>query len=320
MHRRDLIIGGACLLGAAAAVAAKPRRHVALLKGGSLADMVPPTFGGWVSEDVGDPLAINAPDSLTARLYSQLVTRVYTNEAMGFQVMMLLAYGSDQTDDLQLHRPEVCYPAFGYALQTNDEIKLPVTGGVLLPARRLIAQSDERREGIIYWTRMGELLPASGREQREDRVRIAMQGIVPDLASCRSSTIWSEAIRADSWRAICAKFPCRLLLTAVVAPEEPSRADRDRTRQPDEQVPPAAPAICVRSAERLAGPSVERVVVLVLLRERPAKAASWHRHAVMPDCDLPSIPSPLGRSPYRRSSSCRLDGVLVDSPYRARAA
>jgi EpsI family protein len=211
MHRRDLIIGGACLLGAGAAFAAKPRRHVPLLKGGSLADLVPSTFGGWISEDVGDPLAINGPDSLSAKLYSQLVTRVYTNDAQSFQVMMLLAYGQDQTDDLQLHRPEVCYPAFGYALQTNVEIKLPVTGDVQLPARRLIAQSDERREGIIYWTRMGELLPASGREQREDRVRIAMQGIVPDGVLCRFSTTVSDP--NDSWRAIQSLVPA--LLTAV---------------------------------------------------------------------------------------------------------
>jgi EpsI family protein len=226
MHRRDLLIGGACLLGAAAAVGAKPRRHVPLLKGGSLADIVPSTFGGWVSEDVGDPLAINGPDSLSAKLYNQLVTRVYTNSAQSFQVMMLLAYGPDQTDDLQLHRPEVCYPAFGYALQTNDEIKLPVTSAVSLPARRLIAQSDDRREGIIYWTRMGELLPASGREQREDRVRIAMQGIVPDGVLCRFSTTVND--QSDAWRAIQSLVPA--LLTAVAPKDRAVLIGTDRAQ------------------------------------------------------------------------------------------
>jgi EpsI family protein len=212
--RRDVIIGGACLLGAAAGAAAKPRRQVSLLKGGALEDQVPRTVGPWVSQDVGDPVAINEPDSLTAKLYSQLVTRVYTDAATSAQIMMLLAYGSRQTDDLQLHRPEVCYPAFGYALLRNEATKLPVTPAVQLPARRLIAQADDRQEAIIYWTRMGELLPSSGAEQRVDRLRIAMHGDVPDGVLCRFSAPVDN--NQDAWRQIEAFVPA---LLAAMAPK-----------------------------------------------------------------------------------------------------
>ncbi len=226
IQRRDLIIGGACLLSAAAAEAARPRRRVSLLAGGSLADMVPAKFGVWVSEDVGDPLAINGPDSLAAKLYSQLVTRVYTDPATGSQVMMLLAYGSRQTDDLQLHRPEICYPAFGYALKRNEQISLPVAAQVRLPARRMIAQSDERREAIIYWTRMGEMLPASGTEQREARLRIAMQGVVPDGVLCRFSALVDDPEHA--WRLIEGFVP--ILLAAVAAKDRPVLIGSERAK------------------------------------------------------------------------------------------
>jgi EpsI family protein len=226
MRRRDLIIGGACLLGAAAGVAAKPRRQVSLLKGGALEDMVPKTFGGWVSQDVGDPLAINGPDSLTAKLYSQLVTRVYVNQASSSQVMMLLAYGSRQTDDLQLHRPEVCYPAFGYTLLRNEQTKLPVAPAVQLPSRRLIAQSPERQEAIVYWTRMGELLPSSGEEQRLDRVRIAMRGEVPDGVLCRFSAIVEDP--GHAWRDIEGFVPG--LLTAMAPKNRAVLIGTDRAK------------------------------------------------------------------------------------------
>jgi EpsI family protein len=213
IQRRELIMGGACLLGAAAGAAAKPRRQVSLLKGGALEDQVPKTVGSWVSQDVGDPVAINEPDSLTAKLYSQLVTRVYTEAASSAQIMMLLAYGSQQTDDLQLHRPEVCYPAFGYTLLRNEPTKLPVTASVQLPARRLIAEANDKREAIIYWTRMGELLPSSGAEQRLDRLRIAMHGDVPDGVLCRfSAPVESDQ---DAWREIEVFVPA--LLTAMSA-------------------------------------------------------------------------------------------------------
>ncbi len=212
IQRRDFLLGGSCVAAAVAGTVARPRRHVRLLTGSSIAEIVPLTFAEWISQDVGDPLAINGPESLTARLYNQLVTRVYTNTKTNDQVMMLLAYAKQQTDDLQLHRPEVCYPAFGYTLVQNQEIRLPVKNGVELPSRRLIAQAADRREYIIYWTRMGELLPASGNQQRADRLRIAMHGVIPDGILSRFSTVFDND--ADAWRVLQTFIP-ELLLAVV---------------------------------------------------------------------------------------------------------
>jgi EpsI family protein len=212
--RRDLILGGACVAAAAGANALKPRRLVPLLKSGSLAEIVPAKFGAWRSEDVGDPLAINGPGTLSAKLYNQLVTRIYTNDATSAQVMMLLAYGGQQTDELQLHRPEICYPAFGFALVRNEPIDIAVGPGVDLPARRLIANSDERQESVIYWSRMGEFFPASSGQQREDRLRIAMKGIIPDGLLSRFSAVVADP--SDAWREIEDFIPA---LVMAVAPD-----------------------------------------------------------------------------------------------------
>ena len=178
--RRDLLLGVLCVGAAAAGTALKPRREVRILKSGKLADVVPKAFGDWKSEDVGDPYAINGEGTLSAKLYNELVVRQYVNLKTGSRVTMLLAYGGRQSDELQLHRPEVCYPAFGFNVTRNEPYALPITAKISVPARRLAAEADGRIESIVYWSRMGELLPQDGGEQRSARLKIAMQGIIPD--------------------------------------------------------------------------------------------------------------------------------------------
>jgi EpsI family protein len=179
--RRDLIIGGACAVAAAAGLELRPHREVRLVKPGlKIADLVPATFGEWTSEDMGDPLAINGKGTLSAHIYNELVVRAYKNAATGTRITALMAYGGKQSDDLQLHRPEVCYPAFGYALTRNEPLGVPVAPGVTVPSRRLAAEAEGRSESVIYWSRIGEFLPQDGGQQRSARFKIALAGIVPD--------------------------------------------------------------------------------------------------------------------------------------------
>jgi EpsI family protein len=58
----------------------------------------------------------SSTQKLRDELYSQFLNRVYVN-ATGYRIMLLLAYGSDQHGSLQADKPEVCYPAQGFALQ-----------------------------------------------------------------------------------------------------------------------------------------------------------------------------------------------------------
>lgn len=187
MNRRALLGGVACVGGALLAQKLKPHRYVSLLSPAKLEDLIPRNFGGWTSEDVGDPLALNAPGTLSAKLYNQMVTRAYTNLELSKRVWILLAHGERQNDELQLHRPETCYPAFGFALIRNEPIHLPVLGGVTVPARRLLCRAPDREERVVYWTRMGEFLPIDAPEQRVDRFKNAIAGIVPDGVLCRFS-------------------------------------------------------------------------------------------------------------------------------------
>lgn len=187
MNRRALFAGALCVGGALAAQGLKPHRYVSLLQSAKLDNLVPRNVGVWTSEDVGDPLALNGPGTLSSKLYSELVTRAYT-DGRGQQIMMLLAYGARQSDELQVHRPEICYPAFGYTLLRNEPASLPLGGQIGLPARKLLAKSPSSEESVIYWTRLGEHFPVSSSEQRTARFDNALAGVIPDGVLCRFST------------------------------------------------------------------------------------------------------------------------------------
>jgi len=185
--RRDILMGGACVVAAGAALALRPRRHVSLLGKDALATIVPRQFGDWSSHDVSDLVAPKTEDNLSAKLYNQTVGRVYRNLATGSDVMVLIAHGDTQSDSLQLHRPEVCYPAFGFAISDNRPLRLRLSGEASIPARRLVAKAPGRRESIVYWSRLGDFMPVNSGEQRLDRLKTAMGGYVADGLLARFS-------------------------------------------------------------------------------------------------------------------------------------
>jgi EpsI family protein len=162
--RRDFLLGGASIAAAGIAFARTPRNRMSLLAKGQMENLLPKHFGEWHDVPSDAIVVPQSDDSLAAKLYSQDLGRYYESES-GDGVMMLIAYGDTQSDQLQLHRPEVCYPAFGFNVVRSVEADLVVSKGVSIPARSLTATSPSRMEQIAYWTRIGEYLPQTGSDQ-----------------------------------------------------------------------------------------------------------------------------------------------------------
>ena len=195
--RRDAMIGAVCVLGAGAALLLKPRRFVSLMPPGKkLNDILPRGFEDWTSQDVSDLVAPETPDSLAARLYGETVGRIYQQKSSGDQVFMLMAHGDVQSNELQLHRPEVCYPAFGFTILESAPLEIPLTDSVQVPGRKLVAHSSERQETIVYWSRLGQFFPTSVTEQRLERLQTAMQHYIPDGLLARFSVVGPDAAAA----------------------------------------------------------------------------------------------------------------------------
>lgn len=189
LGRRDLLLGLPLLAAAGGAYALTPRNRMDLLAGGDLEKLVPLQIGSWIVTPSNAVILPEAAEgSLADQLYSQTVSRLYLSESE-LPVMMVIAYGNTQSDQLQLHRPEVCYTAVGFEISASERVEIPVSPTLPLPARQLVATNNERTEPILYWTRIGDHLPASGNEQRLMKLRSEMAGYIADGVLVRFSTV-----------------------------------------------------------------------------------------------------------------------------------
>lgn len=189
MPRRALFILLAMLIAAGLAYAGKPRQKIA--DSGPrivLETLVPRQFGAW---QIDDRIAPVAPDpsaqALIEKIYSQTLARTYV-DSQGRRIMLSIAYGGDQSDDMQVHKPEVCYAAQGFHILRESLGSLSTPFGVL-PVKRLLARQGARNEPITYWVTVGGRATPTGLRQKLEQLSYGLTGKVPDGMLVRVSSI-----------------------------------------------------------------------------------------------------------------------------------
>jgi EpsI family protein len=185
LGRRETLIGGAFLAAAAAGFFLKPHRTENLLGAAKLEDLVPKSIGSW-QYNTASGFVLPPADQLRDAIYSQLVTRSYVQG--GATVMLLIAYSGAQDGTVQIHRPEVCYPASGYRLTRLVPHEVALAPGVSVPSRAITAETEVRREQLIYWTRLGRHFPTRWIEQRLAVTAENFSGYIPDGVLVRISS------------------------------------------------------------------------------------------------------------------------------------
>jgi EpsI family protein len=193
--RRDLLVGGAALLAAGTAYARMPRQPMMMIGKDQLDKIVPLHIDNW-SYETTSGLVLPPPDQLARLLYDQQLTRSYSSPDR-LPVMLLMAYGSSQGGMLQIHRPEICYPASGFQLTETKITAIALRDGHTVPARSFTASSDTRTEQVLYWTRIGDMVPTSWSGQRLAVIRSNLAGSIPDGLLVRLSTVSSDPERAQ---------------------------------------------------------------------------------------------------------------------------
>ena len=131
------------------------------------------------------------PDQLAQLLYDQQLTRTYESGS-ALPIMLLLAYGSSQSGMMQVHRPETCYPSGGFRLSPTEIMNMPLDNGESIPVRFFTATSDTRVEHVLYWTRIGPMLPHSWTLQRLAVMRSNLSGYIPDGLLARVSVVTQD--------------------------------------------------------------------------------------------------------------------------------
>jgi len=188
--RRKFLLG--LLFCSAAGVAAwrQPRIKIDYLGKEKLEDLVPKTIGRW-DFVTASGLVIPPEDDFEKTLYSEVLTRVYSDN-QGSPIMLLLAQNGGQTGFLQIHRPEVCYTAGGYQISAVTPHPIRV-GSTTVPANRMDASAGGPTEHVIYWTRVGNEVPASWRQQKLAVAEQNLRGLIPDAILVRVSTVNDDA-------------------------------------------------------------------------------------------------------------------------------
>jgi len=190
LSRRDMLLGTAFVaaagLGTAGSLLNRPRQ----LGAGGLEALIPGQLGGWRSIGNGGVIAAEEGD-LSRSIYDQVLTRLYVADGRP-PVMLLIAYGGNQSGNMQLHRPEACYPAAGFALGKKQDVTVDALPGRPVPALLVEAVAPSRTEQILYWTRIGDEFPRSPSAQRWAVVRDNLRGQVPDGVLVRVSTIGEQ--------------------------------------------------------------------------------------------------------------------------------
>lgn len=194
---KHLIIGLCMFAAAGMALALKPTAKVA--DSGPKIDLetlIPKTFGDWEMDATITPLIANPEqEALIKKIYSQTLSRTYVNAA-GERVMLSIAYGGDQSDNMAVHKPEACYPAQGFQILKNPTISSFATQEGSIPVKRLVATLGPRVEPITYWTTVGDKVAISGLKWKLQQVKYGLTGKIPDGLLFRVSSIQADETKA----------------------------------------------------------------------------------------------------------------------------
>ena len=168
----------------------------------NLEKMIPSNFGDWKVDLSIVPLTVSPDVAKTiSTIYDETLSRTYVN-SKGERIMLSLAYGANQSRALQLHKPEVCYSAQGFAVSGVVKAGL-VIDGRNVPVMQLVGKQGGRVEPITYWMRIGDDLARGWYEQNKVRLLYGLEGKIPDGILVRVSNISRDM--PDSYR-LHAKF------------------------------------------------------------------------------------------------------------------
>ena len=193
LSRRSLLLGGLMLGASATSAGLQLRSHAQVPINRPLGREIPTQLGGWVANEEGEIVRpAEAPDKSR---YDQELSRAFISPGNP-PVMLLIAYGSTQSDTLQVHRPEFCYPAAGFKIGDSRSVAQPITRSASLPASFFTATRDDRVEQVLYWVRLGEYFPDTWLRQHLASIKNAVRGLTTDGILVRVSIIDADAAQA----------------------------------------------------------------------------------------------------------------------------
>lgn len=184
--------------------------EAAVVKKGKFNDIIPARFGDW--REVPSPfLQVNVSiedgtDRSSDQPYDDVLARTYVN-SRGQMVMLALAYANEQTQDVKIHLPDVCYVAQGFNLRDRKRVALPMHGQQQnVMGSQFVAVLQNRVEAVTYWVRIGDGFPDGGLAARLKIFEDGMSGRIADGILVRASSLLQENDRQSDAFALQHRF------------------------------------------------------------------------------------------------------------------
>lgn len=199
--KKSYLVGLLLLLSFLAAELLQPKlNYVTYSK--TLEQIIPVKFGEWQElksnlYQVGVTTNKNSEQDL---IYDQVLTRQYIN-ANGEQVMLTIAWGQKQRQEIKIHRPEVCYAAQGFnveSLKTKD-FNIASMHNINITGNEMIAENSNYQEAVSYWIRIGDIYTENAWQTRFYIFISGLMGNIPDGILVRASSIVSKEKSIDAY-------------------------------------------------------------------------------------------------------------------------
>lgn len=194
--KMGVVMGCLMLLAAWCAMAVTPTIRLASLRPQIvLNNVIPAKFGSW-EEDATQIAAVVNPTTQAelTKIYAETLSRTYVNKR-GDRIMLSIAYGTDQRDNLSVHFPEGCYGGQGFAVGPTTEGPLSTPQGSFV-ASRMVATLNNRVEPITYWVVVGDRVVANSWALKKAKLAYALKGQIPDATLMRVSSIAEDSNQA----------------------------------------------------------------------------------------------------------------------------
>jgi len=157
----------------------------------TLAQSIPVQFGDWkevaFAGDQIDPGKGTADEPNMDRPYDDLLMRAYGN-SHGDVVLLAVAYGRNQRQEVKIHRPDVCYTAQGFQLVERSPVSFPVSGAAI-HGMRMLVKAPGRTEAVSYWIRIGDVFTENAWSIRYHIFKQGLAGKAVDGVLVRASRI-----------------------------------------------------------------------------------------------------------------------------------
>ncbi len=192
LRHSSLLIGILAVLASAVAYSLRPSLLMAdAYPRMPLALEMPTVLQRW--QKVSNDIAVVDPtqEAVLEYLYAETFAATYRDHN-NHLVMLSVAYGRDQSDGHEVHKPDLCYPAQGFSILESTPVNLKIGADYSISAKYLKTVKGDRPEPLLYWTTVGNRTYQGKLEKKRIGFEYALKNLIPDGLVVRVSTIEND--------------------------------------------------------------------------------------------------------------------------------